>query len=91
MTKVKPFPGKVRQSIENSLNENLLIESFLENVFDATLISKTNVVSLWKGHFTVFCKFLHDEVEITFKKSEAKCPKLFKSRFRHRKVLRKWF
>ena len=91
VTKVKPFPGKVRQRIQMCFNKELLIGSFLENVFDATLTSKTNVVSLWKGHFTVFCKFLHDEVEITFKKSEAKCPKLFKSRFRHRKVLRKWF
>ena len=89
MTKVKPFPGKVRQSIENSLNENLLIESFLENVFDATLISKTNFVSLWKGHFTVFCKFLHDQVEITFRESETNSPKLFKSKFGHRKVVRK--
>ena len=89
MTKVKPFPGKVRQSIQNSLNENLLIGSFLEDVFDATLTSKTNVVSLWKGHFTVFCKFLRDQVEITFRESEANSPKLFKSRFGHRKVVRK--
>ena len=89
MTKVKPFPGKVGQRVQMYLNKKLLIGSFLENVFDTTLTSKTNVVSLWKGHFTVFCKFLRDQVEITFRESEAKCPDLFKSRFGHRKVLRK--
>ena len=71
--------------------------------FEATLRSKANVVNLvkcfwsnlelkvWKGHFSVFCKFLSDEVETIFWESEAKRSKLFKSKFGYRKLLRKWF
>ena len=91
MTKLKPFSGKVRQSIQNYWNQNLIIGSFLENGFEATLSSKTNVVSVWKEHFSVFCKFLSDEVETIFWESEAKRSELFKSKFGHRKLLRKWF
>ena len=78
VAKVKPFSGKVWQSIQNYLNQNLVIGSFLENGFEATLSSKTNVVSVWKEHFSVFCKFLSDEVETIFWESEAKLLKLFK-------------
>ena len=89
--KLKPFYGKVKQSIQSYLNQNLVIGSFLENGFEATLSWKTNVVSVWKEHFSVFCKFLSDEVETIFWESEAKCSKLFKSIFGHRKLLRKPF
>ena len=65
--------------------------TFLENGFEVTLSSKTNVVRVWKRHFSVFCKFLSDEVETIFWESEAKHSKLFKSKFGHRKLLRKWF
>ena len=41
---VQQFSGKVRQSVENCLNQNLFIGSFLENGFEATFSSKTNVV-----------------------------------------------
>ena len=61
--KLKPFFGKVKQSIQSYLNQNLVIESFLENGFEATLSWKTNVVSVWKEYFSVFCKFLSDEIE----------------------------
>ena len=91
VTKLKPFSGKVRQSIQNYWNQNLIIGSFLENGFEATLSSKTNVLSVWKVHFSVFSKFLSDEVETIFWESEAKHSKLFKSKFGHRKLLRKWF
>ena len=63
--------GKVRQSVHNYLNQNLLIGSFLENGFKATLNSKTNVLSVWKGHFSVFCKVLSEEVETVFWESET--------------------
>ena len=53
-TKSKVFSGKVRQSIQNYLNQNLVVRTFLENGSGATLSSKTNVVSIWKGNFTVF-------------------------------------
>ena len=91
MTNLKPSSGKVKESIQRYFNQSLVIRSYLENDFEATLSSKMNIVSVWEGHFTVFCKFLRDQVDITFKESEAKCPKLFKSKFGHRKFLRKWF
>ena len=89
--KLKPFSGKVRQSVQNYLNQNSVVGSLLENGFEATLSSKTNVLSVWSEHFSVFCKFLSDEVETIFWESEAKCSKLFKSIFGHRKLLRKPF
>ena len=72
MTKLKPFSRKVRQSFQNYLNQNLVIGSFLENCFEATFISKRNVLSVWKKDFEFFCKFLRDEVETIFRESEAK-------------------
>ena len=89
--KLKPFSSKVRQSVQTYLNQNLLIGSFLENGFGATLSSKTNILGVWKGHFSVFCKFLSDEVETIFRESEAKHLRLFKSKFGHKKLIRKWF
>ena len=91
VTKLKPLSGKVRQSVQNYLNQNSVVGSFLENNFEATLSSKTNVLSVWKKHFSIFCKFLIDEVETIFRESEAKRSKLFKSKFGRRKFLRKWF
>ena len=91
VTKLKPFSGKVRQSVQNYLNQNLVIGSFLENGFGPTLSAKTNVLSVWKGHFSVLCKSLSDEVETVFYESKAERSKLFKSKFGHRKRLRKWF
>ena len=40
--------------IKNHFNQNLVIETFLENGFEAILSSRTNVL--------VFCRFLIDEV-----------------------------
>ena len=91
MTNLKPSSGKVKESIQRYFNQSIVIRSYLENDFEATLSSKMNIVNVWEGHFTVFCKFLRDQVDITFKESESNCPKLFKSKFGHRKFLRKWF
>ena len=91
VTKLKPFSGKVRQRVQNYLNWNLGVGSFLENGFEATLISKANVLSLWKNHISAFCKVLSDEVKTPFWKKEAKRSTLFKSKFNHKKILRKWF
>ena len=91
VTKLQPFSGKLRQSVQNYLNQNLVIGTFLENGFKATLSSKTNVFSVWKRHFSVFCKFLSGEVETIFWKSEAKHSKLFKSKNSHEKLHWKWF
>ena len=91
VTKQKPFSGKVRQSVQNCLNSRLVIKSSLENGFEATLKSKTNVLRVWKWHFSLFCKFLSDNVKTVFWKSEGKHSKLFESKVGHRKFFRKWF
>ena len=77
VTKLKPFSGKVRQSVQSYLNQNLFRGSFLENSFEATLSSKPNVLSVWKEYFSVFCKYLSDEVETIFWEGEAMLQKLF--------------
>ena len=51
---LKSFSGEVRESFQNYLNQNLVIGSFLEIGFEATLSSKTNVLSVGKEHFQVF-------------------------------------
>ena len=68
--------GKVKKTIKSKFGH----ESFLENDFEATLRSKMNALSIWKGHFSVFSKVLSGEVETVFWESEAKWDKLFKSR-----------
>ena len=84
VTELKPFSRKVKQSVENYLNQSLVVRSFFENGFGGTLISKTNVLSVWKVHFAFFCKFFRDKVKTIFEESEAEHSKLFKSIFGHR-------
>ena len=91
MTKLKPFLGRVRQSVQKYLNQNLVIESFLENGLEATLSSKTNVLSVSKEHSSVSCKFLSDDVETFFYESDTNRLKLFKLKICHKKLLKKWF
>ena len=82
---------KVRQGAENCLNQNLVTGSFLENGIEATLRSRTNVLSIQKGLFSVFCKFSSDKVETVLLESETKRSNLFKSKFGQKKLLSKWF
>ena len=91
VTKLKPFSRKVSQSERNCLNQNLAISSILENSFEATLSSKTNVLSVWKRHFSVQFKFLSDEVETVFWESETEPSKSSEFKVDHRKLLRKRF
>ena len=63
VTQLKSLSGKVKQSVRNYLNQNLVRERFLENGFEASLSSKTNVVSVSKRRFSIFCKFFTGEVE----------------------------
>ena len=91
MTKLKLLSGKPRQSVENYSNPNLVIGSFLEIGFEATLRWKTIFLNVWKWYFSLFWNFLSNEVESVFWESEAKRSKLFQSKFRHRNFLRKWF
>ena len=91
VTKVKPFPEKVTQSVRIYLNQNLGIGTFSENGFGATLSSKTNAMSILKEHFSFFCKFLSDEFETIFKKTDTKLSKRSNLKFGHKNLLRKWF
>ena len=85
------FWEKVRQSVQSYLNQHLVIGRFLENDFGATLRSKTSVVSVWKAHCSVFWRFLSDKFGTILWESEGKRSRLFKSDFRYRKLVRKWF
>ena len=51
--KLKPFFGKVRQSVQNYLNGNLVIGSFSENDFEA----KQMLRAFEKDIFKFFAKF----------------------------------
>ena len=79
VTKLKPFSRKVRQSVQNNSDQNLVIGSFLENDFEASWSLITNTLCVWKEHFSDFCIFLSDEVETVFWESKAKHSKLLKS------------
>ena len=81
----------MRQSAQDYLSQNLAIGCFFGDSFEVALTSKMNVVSVLKEYFSVFCKFLSDEVENILRESDAKRSKLLKSKFGHRKLLRKWF
>ena len=48
VTELEPFSGKVKQSSQNCFNQSLVIRGILENDFKATLISKTNILNVWK-------------------------------------------
>ena len=89
VTKWKPFSGNVKQNVQDCLNPNLGVGSLLENDFERILASKASFVSVWKGHFLVFWRFLSDEVETIFWEIKRKRSKLFQSKFGHKKLLRK--
>ena len=89
--KLKPFSGKVKQNVQNYLNQNLVIGSFLENGFRGTFSEKPNVLSVSKDHFSAVGNILSDEVETIFWEGKGKRSKLFKLKFGHSKLLRKCF
>ena len=91
VAKLKRLSVKARQSVKNCSQQNLVIRSLLETGFGAILRSKMNVLSLWKWHFSVFYKFVRDEIESAFWENEVNRSKLFKAKVGHRKNLRKWF
>ena len=62
----------VRENVQNYLNENLVIASFLESCFGASVIWKQNLLSVLNDNFLVFCKLLSDQNETIFRKNEAK-------------------
>ena len=91
VAKLKRLSVKARQSVKNCSKQNLVIRSLLETGFGAILRSKMNVLNLWKWHFSVFYKFVRDEIESAFWENEVNRSKLFKAKVGHRKNLRKWF
>ena len=55
--KVPTFFSKPERKRSELSKSNLVIWTFLKNDFEATLSSKRSVVSVWKGHFSVFVHF----------------------------------
>ena len=64
---MKAFSGKAKQSVQNYLNQNLVLVRILENSYKAESLNTT---------FFSFCKFLSDEVETAFCESETMLRKL---------------
>ena len=91
VTKLQPFAEKVSKSVQNYWNQSLIIGRLLENGFEATLRSKRNVVSIWKGQFSVFSKVFSDKIQSIFCVSELKRSKPFKSKCGQRKLHRNRF
>ena len=58
--------AKAIQNVQNRLNQNLVIGNFLEEGFEFSLRSETNVLRIWIWYFLTLCKLLSDEVEIGF-------------------------
>ena len=88
--KLKPFIGKVRQSVKNCLNQNFVIWAFSENGFEVTLKSKANFYRSLKIAFFRLLQIV-DWRCWHLRESEVKHWKLFKSKFGHRNYFRKWF
>ena len=57
LTKLKPFFGKVRQSVQNHLNESVVIGNFSGNGFEATFTSETNALCVFFFFFFFFANF----------------------------------
>ena len=92
VTKLKPLSGKGRQSVENYLNEFFFQEKPLTKEFSSYLETKPECFQRLKRPFLwFFCQFLSGEVKTIFWEIEAKHSNIFKSKFGHRKFLRKRF
>ena len=77
--------------IKNECHEHLVIESFLENSFEAPWGQKWIFWAFQNSIFLVFCKFFIDEFQTIIRENEARHQKLFKSKFGHRNLPREWF
>ena len=93
-TKLKPFSRKANRSLQNGFILKFARESILEIDFEATLKSKTNVLSVWKWiyiYIYFFCTFFSEQVENVLAESRAKYTKLCRSEVGHSIHFRKWF
>ena len=77
VAKLKPYSGNVTESVKNYLNQNLIMA--LKLPWSQNKCSER----LKRAFFQFFPNFGGE--------SEAKRSSLFKSKFGHRKLLRKWF
>ena len=91
VAKLKPFSGKARQNIQSYVEPKLVIASTLENSFEATLRAKTNVLSIWKQHFSLLYKFVSCKVETVLWKSEAILCKFLMFSCLWSEIFEKWF
>ena len=93
VTKLKPFSGKVRQGLQDQL---ISFKVGHGKLFEKRFRSHLNIKNECSEHLErkssrFFLRFLSDEVKTIFWGSKAKHQKLFKSKFGHRSLLRKWF
>ena len=52
--------------------QNLVMGTFLQDAFEASLNSRINIVDVWKKCVLVFCNFLIDEVEKPYLRKKGK-------------------
>ena len=57
VTKLKPFSGKAKHSVQNYFNQNFVIGTLRENGFGGFLSSKTNVLPFEMVIFQFFADF----------------------------------
>ena len=89
-TNLKPFSGEANQTLHGFILK-FARGSIFEIRFEATLNSKTNVLTVWKWMFKFFCTFFSGQVESVLGEIKAKHTKLCKFEEGHRKHFRKWF
>ena len=78
VTHLKPFSGKVRQSVQKYLHQNLVIGTFLENDFEATLSPKANFFLAFKKDLFQFFRYCWvTKVEPFFGKAKQCCKNFF--------------
>ena len=77
LTKLKLFSGKPRQSVQNYLNQNLVIGSSLKNGFEATLSSKRMVWAFEKGIVQFFANFWVAKLKLFSGKARKCCENFF--------------
>ena len=77
--------------LQNCLNAKFFIGDIVEDGFKAALRSKTNLLSVWKLCFPIFCNILCDKVETIFWETNSDPSKLFQSKAFHGKHFRQWF
>ena len=90
LTKLKPFCGTLAQSVQNYLNQNLVIGSLVGKGFENILSSNTIFLNVWIDHFSIFASHWVTKLHPVFGKVTQSVEK-FELKAVHRKPPRKWF